>query len=121
MKSGQTAALALLLLCAALPNYSYDALALIFGSTGPRWQYVMEGVAGVVLFGFVSMLSRHWLWILACAWGALESLLKGACGAFRLFDAEFAPGGYVCSNGEAWSLVLAYLGGLLALAILRAK
>ncbi|MGL4574625.1 MAG: hypothetical protein ACRCV9_07545, partial [Burkholderiaceae bacterium] len=104
-RRSDVALLAALLLAVALPNYGYAPAAALLGGAESRWQYLLEGFALLPSLALVALMWRRPVVWAVCAWGAGEGLLKGVCGALRLHDAEFAPGGYVCQAGEAWTIV----------------
>ena len=116
IKRKSLAMLAARLLAVAVPNYGYAPASEMFGGAASRWHYILDGFATLTLIGLVAWLWRYAaVWAIAL-WGAIESTLKGVCGSLRLYDEVFAPSGYVCSSGEAWTIVGCWLG--LACAIL---
>lgn len=112
---------AVLLLSVSMPNYGYEAFASVFGGSMARWQYILEGVAGAVLFAVLMLAVRDRVAWAICAWGATECALKGVCGAIRLYEQEFAPGGYVCASGESMSIIGASVALFIAWGMYAAK
>ncbi len=85
----------------AAADYGYDHAAEWFGSTGPRWHYVLTAWKSFFALALVALACRSWIpsgIALGMAW---DEALKLSCGGARLWDVRewFArPGEGLCDG-----------------------
>lgn len=94
-------------LCVALlltwfaADYGYDHAAEWFGSTGPRWHYVLTAWKSAFALVLVALACRSWVPSGIALGMAADEALKVSCGGARLWDTGkwFArPGEGICDG-----------------------